>query len=628
MSTLLLQIFLLLFGAFLLGAMVACLFRRLFSREHFRDARVETAAPPPRTAFADPFAATAAARPVAQTPVGPADTARFERALAGDKVDIARPAPVRQGPVIEVQPPAPRLPSAPVEPARPVVQAAPPVVQAPPVVSAPAPAPAVVRASPPPQPAAAPVVQQAVASPAPAPQASPVSAAAASAAAVAAASAAAALTRPAPPFIPPPSSPVGSFTAAPAPDKPAAPVQAAPVKPVAAASPAALATASAPTAYDDLTLIRGIDLALQSRLNLTGVRRYSEIAAWKPGDVARMSQTLGFAGRIEKENWIEQAQILSKGELTEFARRKKSDAAVVLEPAPVRPATRAVAAEPQTAPQAAQAPAQSTAASGAGASAPFGVVPRTAPEAASAAVAATAAAAAAAAASAAANRAAKPAEPLPGADRLHRILGVNAEAERLLIANGVTRFSEIANWAPGDVERFDRLLGRPGRIAQENWVEQAKILARTADADMAASRPVHLADAIRENATKPGAEAGREVRPNLSNLRSVRSEALRGDSVGGPAARAIGGLDDLKRVRGVGVLLEKKLNSLGVTTYEQVANWTGADIDRISQVLDFKGRIERENWVEQARILAAGGQTEFSRRVDKGEVESSRPGKT
>ena len=48
------------------------------------------------------------------------------------------------------------------------------------------------------------------------------------------------------------------------------------------------------------------------------------------------------------------------------------------------------------------------------------------------------------------------------------------------------------------------------------------------------------------------------------------------------------------------------------------------DIDRVSRSLDFKGRIERENWVEQARILSAGGQTEFSRRVDRGEVETSR----
>ena len=83
-------------------------------------------------------------------------------------------------------------------------------------------------------------------------------------------------------------------------------------------------------------------------------------------------------------------------------------------------------------------------------------------------------------------------------------------------------------------------------------------------------------------------------------------------------------LDDLKRIRGIGVLIEKKLNSLGVVAYEQIANWTAEDIDRVSQSLDFKGRIERENWVEQARILASGGATEFSRRVDRGEVETSR----
>ena len=117
----------------------------------------------------------------------------------------------------------------------------------------------------------------------------------------------------------------------------------------------------------------------------------------------------------------------------------------------------------------------------------------------------------------------------------------------------------------------------------------------------------------------PAAEPTRD----LTHLRSVRSEALRGEPLA-PSNRASGAFDDLKRIRGVGVLIEKKLNSLAVTTYEQVANWTSADIDRVSQLLDFKGRIERENWVEQARILASGGQTEFSRRVDRGEVETSR----
>ena len=96
----------------------------------------------------------------------------------------------------------------------------------------------------------------------------------------------------------------------------------------------------------------------------------------------------------------------------------------------------------------------------------------------------------------------------------------------------------------------------------------------------------------------------------------------------GPARRADSKVlrsaprDDLKRIRGVGVLIENRLNAMGVVAYEQIANWTAADIDRVSQSLDFKGRIERENWVEQARILASGGATEFSRRVDRGEMDT------
>jgi predicted flap endonuclease-1-like 5' DNA nuclease len=84
------------------------------------------------------------------------------------------------------------------------------------------------------------------------------------------------------------------------------------------------------------------------------------------------------------------------------------------------------------------------------------------------------------------------------------------------------------------------------------------------------------------------------------------------------------GADDLKRIRGIGVLTEKRLNAMGVASYEDIANWTREDIDRVSQQLDFKGRIERENWVEQARILSAGGDTEFSRRLDRRDVETSR----
>ncbi|MGI9405050.1 MAG: hypothetical protein ACR2O4_01655, partial [Hyphomicrobiaceae bacterium] len=62
--------------------------------------------------------------------------------------------------------------------------------------------------------------------------------------------------------------------------------------------------------------------------------------------------------------------------------------------------------------------------------------------------------------------------------------------------------------------------------------------------------------------------------------------------------------DDLKRIRGIGIVIEKKLNAMGVTSYQQIADWTDDDIAQVNHILDFSGRIERENWIEQARILS------------------------
>jgi large subunit ribosomal protein L21 len=64
--------------------------------------------------------------------------------------------------------------------------------------------------------------------------------------------------------------------------------------------------------------------------------------------------------------------------------------------------------------------------------------------------------------------------------------------------------------------------------------------------------------------------------------------------------------DDVKLIGGVGPALEKKLAGLGVTSLKQIAAWTADDIERIDGELGFKGRIEREEWIEQAKELIAG----------------------
>lgn len=70
------------------------------------------------------------------------------------------------------------------------------------------------------------------------------------------------------------------------------------------------------------------------------------------------------------------------------------------------------------------------------------------------------------------------------------------------------------------------------------------------------------------------------------------------------AAAPAAGADDLKKLSGVGPALEKKLHEAGVTTFAQIAAWTEADIAEFDEKLSFKGRIEREGWVEQAKELA------------------------
>ncbi|TMV13464.1 50S ribosomal protein L21 [Arenibacterium halophilum] len=72
-----------------------------------------------------------------------------------------------------------------------------------------------------------------------------------------------------------------------------------------------------------------------------------------------------------------------------------------------------------------------------------------------------------------------------------------------------------------------------------------------------------------------------------------------------PAAKAEGA-DDLTKLSGVGPALEKKLHGAGVTTFAQIAAWTDADVAAMDEQLSFKGRIEREGWIEQAKELSKG----------------------
>ncbi len=76
--------------------------------------------------------------------------------------------------------------------------------------------------------------------------------------------------------------------------------------------------------------------------------------------------------------------------------------------------------------------------------------------------------------------------------------------------------------------------------------------------------------------------------------------------------------DDLTRIKGLGPKLRDLLATLGVTRFEQIAGWTEEDIDRIdAQLGRFEGRIQRDDWIGQARHLAAGDTAAYEAQFGK-----------
>lgn len=62
--------------------------------------------------------------------------------------------------------------------------------------------------------------------------------------------------------------------------------------------------------------------------------------------------------------------------------------------------------------------------------------------------------------------------------------------------------------------------------------------------------------------------------------------------------------DDLKQISGIGPVLESKLNGAGITTYQQIAALSDDEIERLeSEVINFSGRIHRDDWIGQAKSL-------------------------
>ena len=118
-----------------------------------------------------------------------------------------------------------------------------------------------------------------------------------------------------------------------------------------------------------------------------------------------------------------------------------------------------------------------------------------------------------------------------------------------------------------------------GTVTESTFVSTKPALADFDKVENKASRPF-------DDQSAPGAPASEEAKPEgLSQARDGKA-------------------DDLKQISGIGPKLEETLNGLGIYHFDQIATWSAETVSWVDDFLSFKGRIDREDWIAQAKALS------------------------
>ena len=143
-------------------------------------------------------------------------------------------------------------------------------------------------------------------------------------------------------------------------------------------------------------------------------------------------------------------------------------------------------------------------------------------------------------------------------------------------------------------------------------------VAKAAKPAAKAVKPAPAKPAAKTTAAPATAKAAKAPAAKAEKAPAVKAaKATPVSADGKPAtltAERASGADDLKLLKGVGPALEKTLNELGFYHFDQVAAWRKAEVEWVDSRLKFKGRIVSDEWIKQAKTLAKGGETEFSKR--------------
>jgi predicted flap endonuclease-1-like 5' DNA nuclease len=172
-------------------------------------------------------------------------------------------------------------------------------------------------------------------------------------------------------------------------------------------------------------------------------------------------------------------------------------------------------------------------------------------------------------------------------DDLKMISGIGPFIEERLNALDIYTFRQISNFSPQDIETInDAIEYFSGRIERDEWVAQALELVRN-----------------------------EELKADLFRRISERKNKIYYDRIGIAKKEEA---DDLTIISGIGGWIQEKLNALDIFTFRQISNFTKEDIVTVTEAIEFfPGRIERDEWILQARelIRIAGKKSDLLKRI-------------
>jgi len=176
-------------------------------------------------------------------------------------------------------------------------------------------------------------------------------------------------------------------------------------------------------------------------------------------------------------------------------------------------------------------------------------------------------------------------------------------------SGGHARHQHDIDASPEDVAAVDRvgqseLAATPSTPKVAKHVSSASLASADATAK-AAPTPKPAAKTKPAAKPKPAAKAKPAAKPKATAAAKPARASVAADGKPETLKKArAGGADDLKRISGVGPKLEQTLNELGFYHFDQVAAWRKKEVEWVDERLKFKGRIERDEWIKQAKKLA------------------------